>query len=69
MNPKRKKPVGKPWSVRLKALRVKHKLTQAEAAERAGFALRTWISWENKWRKPSGQSARLLYLAFPELKT
>lgn len=63
---KKKKPAGDPaWRARLKALREKHGLTQAQAADRAGVALRTWIAWENVHRKPGRLALRLLAVAFP----
>lgn len=55
------------WPKKLKALRDRHKLTQAAAAEKAGVSLRTWISWENAQRIPSGPTARLLTMVFPDL--
>jgi DNA-binding transcriptional regulator YiaG len=61
-----KKPVTS-WSERLKALRVRLDLTQAQMAERFGVPTRTWISWENAQRVPSRSSQRLLVLTFPEL--
>jgi DNA-binding transcriptional regulator YiaG len=54
------------WTRKLKALRSKYRLTQKEAAERIGVALRTWISWENAHRTPSGLAARLLKNEFPD---
>ena len=62
----KKKPAN--WPKRLKALREAHGLTQAAAAEKIGVALRTWISWENAHRAPSGPAEKLLRLAFPDLK-
>jgi DNA-binding transcriptional regulator YiaG len=53
------------WPARLKDLRARHNLTQAAAALRVGVALRTWISWENAHRSPSGPAATLLRIAFP----
>lgn len=41
-------------------------LTQRQAAEKTGVALRTWISWENDPRPPSDLALRLLAKAFPE---
>lgn len=54
------------WKRRLQALRKKHGLTQEQAAQRAGVALRTWIAWENRQRIPSNITARLLAHAFPD---
>jgi DNA-binding transcriptional regulator YiaG len=59
-----------PWPRRLKALRKKlgsgdKPLSQAAAADRARVALRTWISWENDQRRPSGPALQLLKIAFP----
>jgi DNA-binding transcriptional regulator YiaG len=55
-----------PWPARLKALRERLDLTQAEAAEKTGVATRTWISWEHGHRKPSGPARRLLRQTFPD---
>ena len=56
-----------PWPKKLKALRSRLNLTQAAAAQRAGVAQRTWISWENDQRRPSGPTTHLLKLRFPGL--
>ena len=63
----RKKP--KPWNERLKELRAKLDITQAEAAARAGVAVRTWIAWENKQRTPNRFVLPQLKTAFPSLDT
>jgi DNA-binding transcriptional regulator YiaG len=60
------KRTGNPWPARLKKLRAKYGLTQKDAAERIGVALRTWISWENRQRIPSGLAVRLLKNSFPD---
>jgi DNA-binding transcriptional regulator YiaG len=65
--PPRKYP-PRSWAARLRALRDRLGITQAEAAERTGVALRTWIGWENSQREPSGPAAELLRLKFPDLK-
>jgi DNA-binding transcriptional regulator YiaG len=39
---------------RLKNLRMKHALTQFEAAERWGVNPWTWIKWENEASHPTG---------------
>jgi DNA-binding XRE family transcriptional regulator len=57
---------GNKWPGRLKTLRAKYDLTQREAAERIGVALRTWISWENDQRIPSRLAERLLHNSFPD---
>lgn len=62
----------KPWPVRLKELRERlgtpgKPITQAEAAERCGVALRTWINWENAHRTPGGPALHLLRRTFPDL--
>ncbi len=54
-----------PWAPKLKKLRAALGLTQAEAAAKAGVALRTWINWENGARGPGPVSLRLLQLTFP----
>jgi len=59
---------GNPWPDFLRALREKHHLTQAEAAERVGVAARTWISWENSQGTPSRLAMNLLRAAFPKTK-
>ncbi len=53
---------------RLKALRERLGLTQAEAAARVGVSRRAWIKWEKEGRKPSGPVAKLLeqFLLHPE---
>jgi DNA-binding XRE family transcriptional regulator len=56
-----------PWPGKLKALRKRLGLTQAQAAEKAGVATRTWISWENDQRAPGRLTQRLLKVAFPDL--
>ena len=53
------------WQKRLKALRDRHGLTQAAAAERADVPLRTWISWENRQSFPSRMALDRLRAAFP----
>ena len=63
-----KKKATNPWPKRLKALRERHGLTQAAAAAKVGVAMRTWISWENDHRQPSGPAALLIRHAFPDLK-
>lgn len=65
--PPRKPSPGNPWPKKLRAVRDKHNLTQAEAAARAGVAARTWIAWENSQAKPSRMATNLLIVAFPEL--
>lgn len=62
-----KKRPANPWPAKLKALRERQGLTQAQAAQRTGVALRTWISWENDHRRPSGPAQQLLKHAFPGL--
>jgi len=52
------------WAKRLKELRADYDLTQAEAADKADVALRTWISWENEHRKPGAMAERHLRKAF-----
>ncbi len=61
----KKKPAPTSWPARLKALREKYGLTQAEAAARADMALRTWIAWENAQRNPGRLALKLLREAFP----
>lgn len=56
------------WKRKLKALRAKHGLTQAAAAEKVGVATRTWISWENRQRKPGRLTIRLIKTAFPDFE-
>jgi DNA-binding transcriptional regulator YiaG len=56
------------WPAKLKQLRERLGITQAEAAERAGVALRTWINWENAHQQPSRPAQKLIVIAFPELK-
>lgn len=67
---RRKKPAPAegswPWALK-KVREERSDITQAEAARLAGVALRTWISWENSHRVPSGPSAKLLHIMFPEL--
>lgn len=65
MAKKKPKHIGDFWRDRLRALRDKHGLTQAAAAQKVGVALRTWISWENRHREPSGPALQLLRIAFP----
>lgn len=55
----------KSWAKALQRLRLERKLTQAQAAVKAGVAIRTWIAWENAQTVPSGPSAALLRLTFP----
>ena len=55
------------WPKRLRRVRKIRGWTQARAAKETGVALRTWISWENDQRKPSGPTTRLLSMVFPEL--
>lgn len=54
------------WRKKLKRLRNTLGLTQREAAEQAGVALRTWINWENRHQDPGRLARRLLQLAFPK---
>jgi DNA-binding XRE family transcriptional regulator len=63
MHVAKRKPTA--WERKLRRLRADLGLTQAEAAERAGVALRTWISWENGQRTPGRLTQRLLAQAFP----
>jgi DNA-binding XRE family transcriptional regulator len=63
---KRKKPTA--WALKLKALRDKLGITQAEAARRADVSVRTWIAWENSQRSPSRFTAPLIRAAFPDEK-
>ncbi len=67
MAKRRKKAKAKgPFALKLIRLRQDHgNLTQAEAATRTRVALRTWISWENDQRVPSGPALELLKIAFP----
>jgi len=66
--PPRKPSPGNPWPKKLRALRDKRgNLTQAEAAEMAGVAARTWIAWENSQSTPSRLAQNLLRQTFPEL--
>lgn len=68
--PKKHKGKAKPagsWAARLQALRHKLDLTQAQAAERADIAVRTWIAWENGQRFPGRIARKLLAQAFPDL--
>ena len=52
-----------PWTAkRIKALRDRLDLSQAQAAERIGASRATWISWEHGRREPSAASSRLLTL-------
>lgn len=60
--PKKRSPLAR----KLKAIRLRLGISQREAAEKTGVALRTWISWENDHRRPSGLAAHLLTLTFPE---
>lgn len=62
----RKPSPGNPWPKKLRKLRDELDLTQEEAAAKAGVALRTWISWENDHRQPSGPAAALLRQIFPD---
>lgn len=62
-----KSPLSGPWPARLRALRTKLKLTQAQAADRLGVATRTWIAWENAQRVPGRLAQRLLKDTFPDL--
>lgn len=54
------------WPAKLRALRKRLELTQAQAAERTGVATRTWIAWENAQRTPGRLALRLLKTAFPD---
>lgn len=54
-----------PWPKKLKALRVKLKISQVQAAARAGVAARTWIAWENSQTVPSRLALNLLRDTFP----
>lgn len=69
MPEKKKKPKidVNPWPAKLRDLRERLGLTQAEAAEKAGVALRTWISWENAHRVPGRLASNLLRATFPDL--
>lgn len=55
------------WRRKLKHLREQLDLTQAEAAQKAGVATRTWIAWENQQTVPGRLTQQLLKHAFPEL--
>ncbi len=60
---------GNPWRERLRAIRRKYgsegkMLTQAEAAERLGVSVHTWVSWENGRTVPSKMAVRLLEITF-----
>jgi DNA-binding XRE family transcriptional regulator len=63
---KPKPPPGNSWRARLKKVRKELGLTQAQAADQAGVALRTWINWENEHQEPGRLALRLLKIAFPE---
>ena len=39
------------------AFRVRHEMTQAEAAEKVGVSAATWGHWETGIRKPSSEKA------------
>lgn len=66
MAPRKIKPKT-PFAAKLQRVRKKHgELTQAQAADRIGVALRTLISWENGHRVPSGPALALLKIAFPD---
>jgi DNA-binding XRE family transcriptional regulator len=54
------------WARKLKVYRDGRGWTQARAAKEAGVVLRTWIAWENSQTVPSGPSAELLRLKFPD---
>lgn len=65
-----KKPAAKPakataqtdWTVRLKALRDRLKLTQVEAAARIRVNQATWSGWENGRHEPDGPARYLIEL-------
>lgn len=56
------------WSKVLPKLRDKLGLTQAEAAKRAEVGFSTWRAWEYGYNVPTDAAARILRMAFPELK-
>ncbi len=52
-----------PWTAkRVKALRERLDLTQAEAAALVGVTRRQWAAWEAGESKPSGPASKLLQL-------
>jgi transcriptional regulator with XRE-family HTH domain len=56
-------------ALKLRAARDSRGLTQQQAADLTGVALRTWINWENDRdgsRVPSGPMLRLLQHTFSE---
>ncbi len=69
MSPSRKAPKAKtPLAKKLIALRVKHDLSQVDAAKKSGVSARTWIAWENDQRVPGNLALQLIRKAFPDLK-
>jgi DNA-binding transcriptional regulator YiaG len=60
------KPKKNPWPAsRIKALRAKLGLTQAQFAERIGVSTAAVITWENEQRVPGRIALRLISQAFP----
>lgn len=55
-----------PWPARLRAIRERHQISQREAAEKIGVALRTWQNWEYGRAEPTSATAKLIDILFPE---
>lgn len=57
----------KTWAERFKAWRKNLDITQAEAADKLGVPLRTFISWENSHRTPGKMAQKFIKLTFPKI--
>lgn len=64
MAPKRKKRrlAGNSWPARLRAIRERMALTQAQAGEKVGVSVRSWLAWEVGDQIPSRSRQILLEL-------
>jgi DNA-binding XRE family transcriptional regulator len=56
----KKRPKMGGWPERLRALRERLDLTQAQAAEKVGVTRRAWIAWETGEKIPSAPLAILI---------
>ncbi len=62
---KRTTPAAGKWPALLVRIREHYRLTQTEAAERIGVALRTWQNWEYGRRNPNSAAAKSILEKFP----